>query len=81
MKGWLLMGDVRHETSASAARANLRIVTPLSLRELGQGRMLGGLLQLIRPPLLLLMLDCQVVRRVIANNDDVRVLLLIVVAH
>ena len=45
MKGWLLKGDVRQETSAPAARANLRIVTPLSLRELGQGRMLGGLLQ------------------------------------
>ena len=41
--------------------------------------MLGGLLQLIRPPLLLI-LDCQVVR-VIANNDDVRALLFIVVAH
>ena len=60
------MGDVRQETSAPAARANLRIVTPLSLRELGQGRMLGGLLHI--PPLLQLNLDCDVVRVILIRR-------------
>ncbi len=61
------MGVVQSEASAPACGTRLRISTPLSLGELGQGRMLGGLLQLIRPPLLLI-LDCQVVRVILIRR-------------